>query len=271
MALFLNFILTRSDMHYTVNHYVDRLTAYVMEETRPTTMSFTDKKGDRPWNDPVPRIDDQRARQPTLKAVIFDMSAVMHVDVTSVQIFVDVRRQLSRHADPDPVWFYFANIRSPWTRRALASAGFGYAQGNVQHVFSVAAASAGPIENEKRQANSDDEESQVSSAARDDKLPVPDDSGSKPISKWRAHMRDLKVDGKLLPIHSVDRPFFSTDVDEAMASVLLNLGVAPATAAHTPSDTPHLSPQAGPKPVPSDQDLRQAEQQVQLPPPSQPH
>lgn len=230
---------------------MDYLTAYVQEHTRPTRLVFTEKKGDRPWNDPIPRIDEARAQQPTLKAVIFDMSAVMHVDVTSVQVFVDVRRQLSRHADPDPVHFYFASIRSPWTRRALASAGFGYAREDVKHVFSVAAASAGPVENEKRQGFPNDEESQL--LTDDDKLESPEAevAGALPISKWQINTQDLTTrDGKLLPINSVDRPFFSTDVDEAMASVLLNLGTSSA-------NTRPASGPAGESPVPATEEVPQ--------------
>lgn len=225
-----------------MNHYVDKLTSYVLAHTRPTQLNSYEKKGDRPWNDPVPRVDEERARQPTLKAIIFDMSAVSHVDVTSVQVFVDVRRQLARHTNPDPVWFYFANIRSPWTRRALASAGFGYSEGNVQPVFSVASASSGPVVNEKRQAQQD-EESRLGYVTPD-KLQVPSDS---PLQQMKT-TEDLKVDGKLLPIHSVDRPLFSTDVDESLASVLHNLGVALSqTVSNTPSGSPKLnsSPSSG--------------------------
>lgn len=211
-----------------MNHYVDRLTSYIQAHTRPTTLVSHEKKGDRPWNDPVPRVDENRARLPTLKAVVFDMTAVSHVDVTSVQIFVDVRKQLSTHASPDPVHFYFANIRSPWTRRALASAGFGYAAENVQLVFSVASGAAGPVVNERPQNTSSDEESQLGST-------TPEKAGSDSSSP------DVKVSGgRLLPIHSVDRPFFSTDVDEAMTSILLNLGVNIQTVANTPMPSPKI-------------------------------
>lgn len=63
--------------------------------------------------------------KPTLKAVILDLSAVNLVDLTSVQLLVDARKALDRHASPDLVQWHFANIQSRWTKRALGAAGFG--------------------------------------------------------------------------------------------------------------------------------------------------
>jgi sodium-independent sulfate anion transporter 11 len=63
---------------------------------------------------------------PTLKAVILDFSSVNNVDVTSIQILIDVRNQLDRWAAPDPVDWHFACITNRWTKRALIAAGFGY-------------------------------------------------------------------------------------------------------------------------------------------------
>jgi len=46
--------------------------------------------------------------------------------VTSVQNLIDVRNQLDRYAAPTAVQWHFASINSRWTKRALASAGFGF-------------------------------------------------------------------------------------------------------------------------------------------------
>ena len=54
------------------------------------------------------------------------MSSVNHVDVTSVQLLIDVRNQLDMYAAPEAVDWHFACIGNRWTKRALASAGFGY-------------------------------------------------------------------------------------------------------------------------------------------------
>ena len=47
------------------------------------------------------------------------------VDTTSVQALVDTRDTIERWAD-HPVEFHFATILSPWIRRSLVAAGFGY-------------------------------------------------------------------------------------------------------------------------------------------------
>jgi sodium-independent sulfate anion transporter 11 len=47
------------------------------------------------------------------------------LDVTSVQALVDTRDQIERWTD-HPVEFHFASILSPWIRRSLVAAGFGY-------------------------------------------------------------------------------------------------------------------------------------------------
>lgn len=47
------------------------------------------------------------------------------VDTTSIQSLVDTRDEIERWAD-HPVEFHFASILSPWIRRSLVAAGFGY-------------------------------------------------------------------------------------------------------------------------------------------------
>jgi solute carrier family 26 (sodium-independent sulfate anion transporter), member 11 len=84
---------------------------------------------DRPWNLPGPRnavLSSDDESKPTLKAIILDFSSVNNVDVTSVQNLIDVRNQLDRYATPNAVQWHFASINSRWTKRALASAGFGF-------------------------------------------------------------------------------------------------------------------------------------------------
>jgi sodium-independent sulfate anion transporter 11 len=185
-----------SDFIYpNVNHYTDKLVYHILDNTRATTANQYARLGDRPWNDPKPRAQENDLALPTLKAVIYDMSAVGNVDVTSVQIFVDVKRQLDRHAAPEQVYFHFAGIRSPWTRRALASAGFGHAEG-PQPVFSVATSASGEVRNEKR-----------------------DGAAAGPSSS------QLESGSKLfLPVTSTDRPTFNTDLDEALEMCLINIG-----------------------------------------------
>ncbi|KAJ7721077.1 sulfate permease [Mycena maculata] len=85
---------------------------------------------DRPWNDPGPSRHGAEADQitntklPELHAIVIDMVAISHVDVTSMQALIDTRNEVERWAD-HPVEFHFATILSPWIRRALIAGGFG--------------------------------------------------------------------------------------------------------------------------------------------------
>ncbi|EOR04736.1 Sulfate permease 2 [Wallemia ichthyophaga EXF-994] len=116
---------TESFIYANANHYTDEVVDYIKRATRKTHVDVFAKAGDRPWNDPGPRkfnpdtiAEDTR---PTLKAIIFDMSSVTHVDVTSTQVLVDVKNQLDRWASPDTVQWHFAGIRDRWIKRALAA------------------------------------------------------------------------------------------------------------------------------------------------------
>ena len=148
----------------TLEHFL----AHIFARTRRTTPMSYDRPGDRPWNDPGPSRSSKKAAQrmrvgeeeiwesfyeeeedglPTLKAVILDFSSVNHMDITSVQRLIDVRNQLDRYAAPGVVDWHFACISNRWTKRALASAGFGYwtdgatgesRQSQWRSIFSVA-------------------------------------------------------------------------------------------------------------------------------------
>lgn len=110
------------------NHYTDQLIATIFRETRRTSTETLTKLGDRPWNDAGPRHTPPSTApdpRPTLKAVILDFSSVNNVDVTSVQNLIDVRNQLDRWTYPNHVDWHIACINNRWTRRALASGGFG--------------------------------------------------------------------------------------------------------------------------------------------------
>ncbi|KIY46492.1 sulfate permease [Fistulina hepatica ATCC 64428] len=108
---------------------IARLNVAVVACARATTrrgQALAKNKGDRPWNDAVPSVDEEEeAKRPRLHALVLDFGGVAHVDVTAVQALVDTRSELERWAG-QPVTFHFASIRSPWIRRALIAGGFGY-------------------------------------------------------------------------------------------------------------------------------------------------
>ncbi|TIA88445.1 hypothetical protein E3P99_02608 [Wallemia hederae] len=116
---------TESFIYANANHYTDEVVEHIKRVTRKTQSNVYNKPGDRPWNDPGPRKFNPDAAaedtRPTLKAIIFDLSSVTHVDVTSTQVLVDVKNQLDRWASPDSVQWHFAGIRDRWIKRALAA------------------------------------------------------------------------------------------------------------------------------------------------------
>ncbi|KAI5306720.1 tRNA (guanine-N(7)-)-methyltransferase non-catalytic subunit trm82 [Ascosphaera pollenicola] len=121
--------LTEGLNYLNANHLTDNLVATIFQKTRRTVLTAYNRPGDRPWNDPgdrKPKHDEEMASRPTLKAIILDFSAVNNVDITSIQNLIDVRNQLDQHAAPQTVDWHFAHVHNRWTKRALASAGFGY-------------------------------------------------------------------------------------------------------------------------------------------------
>jgi sodium-independent sulfate anion transporter 11 len=172
----------------------------------------------------------QQDARPTLRSVILDMSSCTNLDVTSIQGLVDIRNQLDRHASPSPVEWHFAHINSRWTRRALAVAGFGFPTTNhVGHwrpIFSIAAAvDAGFVfisEHEGRGSDKDDEEKAVGKTGESTtvgkKSAVVSGGGSS-----TAVPRAVDASGRLVPVTSVDRPFFHISVAAAVESALADI------------------------------------------------
>ncbi|GAA6010475.1 hypothetical protein JCM11491_006956 [Sporobolomyces phaffii] len=121
--------------------YADVVLEYAKDNTR--SGQNLDDSTDRPWNDPGPHPwlmrrradkaspDDEQFHKddrPILRAVVFDFSSVSHVDSTSLQNLVDLKRSLERWAG-DTVQFHFASILSPYIKRALLAGGFGTGKG----------------------------------------------------------------------------------------------------------------------------------------------
>ncbi|KAI1802431.1 sulfate permease [Daldinia bambusicola] len=110
--------------------HMEFLYTYVVTETRRTSPLEYKNPGDRPWNEHVPSVFpdqlDSETSKPTLKALIFDFSAVNNIDTDAVHGLVVLRKQLERWSSPDTVQFHFASVDDRWVRRALVIAGFGY-------------------------------------------------------------------------------------------------------------------------------------------------
>jgi sodium-independent sulfate anion transporter 11 len=219
------------------NHYLDHLTNYIFANTRRTNLDSYPKPGDRPWNDPGPRrgqVADMHSDRPTLKAIILDFSSVNNVDITSVQQLIDVRNQLDRYASPDTVDWHLACINNRWTKRALASAGFGYpsVEGDLQHrwkpIFSVAeiggsdsaAHAAEALEHEKT-SRLQSRENRLAGAATDT---IHRDSGSSSSSdEVTKGTRSVVNRARTAVVHGLNRPLFHTDLTSALQSAITNV------------------------------------------------
>jgi solute carrier family 26 (sodium-independent sulfate anion transporter), member 11 len=156
-----------------------------------------------------------------------DFSSVNNVDITSVQLLIDVRNQLDRYATPDVVEWHFASINNRWTRRALASAGFGYpspAHASVdgfrrwKPVFSVAeiGGSDSPAAFSEWEHNREETRRSQSQGHIDMEAEV------KSAPKETARLAEAK-ERKVAVVHGVNRPLFHVDLTAAVQSAIRNI------------------------------------------------
>ncbi|KAF5357804.1 hypothetical protein D9756_001866 [Leucocoprinus leucothites] len=160
---------------------------------------------DRPWNDGGPRKSSDLAQtlneqKPLLHAIVFDFSAVSHLDTTATQVLIDTRIEIERWTDY-PVEFHFATIMSPWTRRALVAAGFGIGRSHSQAPRELAAI----IADRDGLLDDDSEVSSPSSSdleAGDIKTQVRETESSAAYGNWETLLRE-------------ETPFFHPDLISA--------------------------------------------------------
>ncbi|KAI9720434.1 MAG: hypothetical protein M1812_002940 [Candelaria pacifica] len=220
------------------NHYLDYMTQSIFANTRRTNPNTYGSPGDRPWNDPGPRrgqLLEVNESLPTLKAIILDFSSVNNVDVTSVQLLIDIRNQLDRYASPDQVDWHIACINNRWTKRALAAAGFGYpspSQPELERwkpVFSVAeiggqhsaAANAEARHNELARNRLRDEEigqKEVGDGITHHSTSSSDKDFTKDISTTKAYEAPRSV-----VLQGINRPLFHLDLTSALQSAIHNV------------------------------------------------
>ncbi|GAA5931904.1 hypothetical protein JCM1841_006791 [Sporobolomyces salmonicolor] len=133
------FRFEESFLYPNASFYADIVLDYAQGHTRSGQRLDEIPKGDRPWNNPGPlpwkkkkTLSSDEAQvekeKPLLRAVVFDFSGVSHVDTTSLQNLVDLKRSLERYVG-DHVEFHFASILSPYIKRALLAGGFGTGKG----------------------------------------------------------------------------------------------------------------------------------------------
>lgn len=194
----------------------DRIVNYAKEKTRSGRTVVYKSLGERPWNEGfVPRSMAKYQRRlendnrPLLRAVVFDFGAVANVDSTSVQALVDTRQQLERYADRQ-IEFHFAQVLSPWVRRALVSVGFGV--GKPTHRI-VEVAPVAPAEDAQDPSTQGEEEFQRRRYTNAKDLERVDFIEEVPAASY-GHGRS--TDAELSAVHPTNYPFFHLDVDAAV-------------------------------------------------------
>lgn len=216
-------------VYSNAGNYTDFLVAKIQKWTKPglivRQLNLTNDDGDRPWNDSGLRKNKQRASgrwtdiddRPTLKAIILDFSSVNNVDITSVQNLIDVRNQLDRYASPEKVQWHFAAIRSRWTKRALAAAGFGIATDDShginqrwQPVFSVAEIGEVDTTFSARELIGEQQEGEELGDGEAQADPYEEDIG-------------LLWGVRVVPVSSLSRPFFHPDIEGALRGAIHNI------------------------------------------------
>jgi solute carrier family 26 (sodium-independent sulfate anion transporter), member 11 len=223
------------------SHYTDYLVDYIFEKTRRTNPNSWPRPGDRPWNNPGPRVgksEPDRSHLPTLKAIILDFSSVNNIDVTSIQDIIDVRTQLDRYATPNVVQWHVACIKNRWTKRALAAAGFGYPTVPTtdyhrwKPIFSVAEI-GGAAQDAENKANislarHNDEEAAVQAKVEGEEhakgitsQSSSSDDLDRQISGSKAYVRTETK--RLALVHGLNRPLFHIDLTSALQSAIANV------------------------------------------------
>ena len=148
-----------------------------------------------------------------------------------MQTLIDVRNQLDRYASPEIVEWHFASINSRWTKRALASAGFGFPaplyQGELWHrwkpIFSVAEigdseSAAGYAE---WQVNKEIQEHAVKSVTVQDDVEA---NGKEVQAGDGKGVTEQAKEGreKAVVVNGVNRPLFHVDLTVALQSAIHN-------------------------------------------------
>ena len=160
-----------------------------------------------------------------------------------MQHLIDVRNQLDRYAAPSKVDWHIACVNNRWTKRALASAGFGYPSSTGDGVnferwkpiFSVAeiggnSSAATHAENRnndaelRRQRTLDAEDPRAKSAhggiTHETASASSSDLGNELKSSGVYGKRNA---GKTTVVHGLNRPLFHIDLTNALQSAIANV------------------------------------------------
>ncbi|EJD44033.1 sulfate permease, partial [Auricularia subglabra TFB-10046 SS5] len=217
--------LEESFIYPNSSHINSQLVDYAKATTRRGKSQASVPLYDRPWNDPGPKRgaveDDSDADKPLLRALVLDFSAVAHIDTTGVQNLIDTRKELEKHAD-GPVEFHFANILSPWVRRALIAGGFGIGEFDTRRAREVA-----PVVPARYEAfGGAASESQTNDLHARNVQQRAQDIEAAPASAVKGEFDTGSVDSATLdavPLLDSDTPFFHIDLASAVRSAEMSV------------------------------------------------
>lgn len=207
-------------------HHIDYLLSHIYSYTRRTVADDGVPPQDRLWSDapPPPRkFEADGAQRPLLRAVVLDFSTVNVLDVTSVQGLIDMRCTLDRYAAPNVVGWHFAGVSNRWTRRALATAGFGRPSANGAAFAGWNAAYTVAVRSEGEEGGKQVVvlEEDITSKGSAELHPDVDGLSATHALHSEEHVEAGGVDfqGKrrrLDAVYGVDRPFFHIDLADAV-------------------------------------------------------
>ena len=231
-------------------YHLQNLADHVYAHTRRTTVPSKADAAEAMWCDNPTSSRDQDTSLPTLKAIVIDCSTVNNIDITSVQGLIDTRNALDRWAKPSPVDWHFGGLRNRWSRRALATAGFGrvtqghsQSLGNWTPIYALTTSFAGATEadecselSRREKALDAVDEGGSGSATREVEgegaVQEKDMAMSMSMSMSRV---DVAVDRtaakeesihsssqRLRPVFALDRPNFHADLAGAVAAAVTN-------------------------------------------------
>ena len=165
-----------------------------------------------------------------------------------MQHLIDVRNQLDKYASPDKVDWHFAHISNRWTKRALASAGFGYPtpyppkDGQPPQpwkpIFSVAeigghdSAAAASLAYERKKGQ--DVEAAAAKTEKDGITAADNDvsSSGSDLGRTLSKSKAYKQGGKIAVVQGLNRPLFHVDLTSALQSALANVESRESEQAH---------------------------------------
>lgn len=222
-------------------YHLQTLADHVYEHTRRTTVQSKADEAEAMWCD-KPSSSEQDTSLPTLKAIVIDCSTVNHIDITSVQGLIDTRNALDRWAKPSPVDWHFGGLRNRWSRRALATAGFGrvtkghsHTLGNWTPIYALTTSFAGATEADEcseltrreKALDAVDEGSNGSSSAtrevEDENIQEKDMAMSRiDMTAPSGTHSESTHSQRLRPVFALDRPYFHADLTGAVAAAVTN-------------------------------------------------